>query len=100
MKRLGKLSAGILLGQSQLGREPSQLECSLFQLRMTSFQLRMTLAECLLSLFVHGAITFFLAARLEKVLGATTLRDIQIEAGKQHYMPFGIAVGLAPAFYP
>src|SRR5262249_26310389 len=70
-----------------------QLEGSLFQHRMTS-------AEGFLSLFVHGAITFFLAACLEKLLGATTLRDIQIEAGKQHYMPFGIAVGLAPAFYP
>jgi hypothetical protein len=60
----------------------------------------MTSAEGFLSLLLQGPLSFFFAACLEKLLGAMTLRDIQIEAGKQHYMPFGIAVGLAPAFYP
>ena len=45
MKRLRKFFAGMLFGQSQVRREPAQLERPPFQLSMTS-------TEGLLSLFV------------------------------------------------
>src|SRR5215475_493885 len=98
MKHAGKLPACALLGESQLRREPSQLECSsfqlgmtLFQFSMTLFQLRMTLPECLLSLLVQGPLSLFIAACLENLLGVAEFCDVQVDSAHPCDLPVGSA---------
>ena len=76
MKRAGKLLPHALLSQCQLRCKPAQLKCSSFEFGMTLFQLRMTSSESLLSLLLQRPLSFFIAAGLENLVGATTLRDI------------------------
>src|SRR5215467_14481721 len=93
MKHAGKLSLCALLRQSQLRRQPAQLDCSLFQLRMTS-------AESFLRLFLQSAIMLLVAASLALLFGATALRDIQLEPGEPYYLSVGIAMRVAQTLYP
>src|SRR5262249_20666071 len=100
MKCAGQLSACVLLRQSQLRREPPQLECSLLQLRMTLFQLRVTPAECVLSLAMQGPLAFFIAACLENFLGAAAFCDVQIDPTHPGDLSVGGVVGAAQTVHP
>src|SRR5262249_37836000 len=87
------LSARILLGQSQLGREPAQLERSPLKLSVTS-------AESLLSLFVQRALTFLVPARLESRLSAAAFGDIQIDPAHSRDLAIGPMMASAQTVHP
>src|SRR5262249_31063331 len=60
----------------------------------------MTLAECLFSLSVQGPLSLFIAACLEKLLGAAAFCDVQVDPTHPGDVPVGGAVGAAQAVYP
>src|SRR5204863_4344756 len=93
MKRLRQFFADMLFGQSQVRREPAQLERPLFQLSMTS-------TDGLISLFAQRAITFLVPARLESLLGPYAFSDIQVQARQADYLSLGITMDSAQTLNP
>src|SRR5262245_29038292 len=60
----------------------------------------MTSAESILSLFVQRAFTFLVATRLQRLLGAPALSDIQFNSGEVDDLSLGVAMNLAQTLYP
>jgi len=78
MKRLRQFFAGMMFGQSQVRREPAQLESPLLQLSVTP-------TEGLLGLFLQRVIAFLVPARMEGLFGMPAFIEIQFDSDEPCY---------------